>query len=374
MVETRSRLVGREVTKFSFSKDMRIEKKGYIRAISNTLYRRYVIMRKKITILVPAYNEAQSIPLLYRQLRRLIDSDIDWGDVENNYDWEILIVDDGSRDSSSEVLCELRGTDNRVNFISLSRNFGKENAMLAGMDFATGDAVVIMDADLQHPVETIPEMIKYWEEGYDDVYGKRLSRGKEPFLRKKFSLAYYNILQKSTNIEILQNVGDFRLLDRQCVDAIRQLRESQRNTKGLFCWVGFKKKAVDFETNDSTRASSTFKPMKLLSLAVEGITGFTTAPLRFATIMGVIVSIAAFVYIIVILSKTIFWGEPVRGFPTIMCAILFLGGCQLLALGIIGEYTGRIFNETKRRPPYIVKTHNGHPLSHGNNNHQTTTK
>lgn len=308
---------------------------------------------KRITILVPAYNEVQSLPLLYRRLSELI------GTSGKDYEWEILVVNDGSSDNTADVLSELHAADKRVTYITLSRNFGKENAMLAGMDHATGDAVIILDADLQHPVETIPEMIRYWEEGYDDVYGRRLSRGKESFLRKKLSLAYYSILQKTTNINILRNVGDFRLLDRRCVDVICRLRETQRNTKGLFCWIGFRKKAVDFETCDSVRGKSSFNPLKLMSLAVEGITGFTTSPLRFATIMGILVSMAAFLYLIVVLSKTIFWGEPVRGFPTIMCAILFLGGCQLLALGIIGEYIARIFNETKQRPPYIVKDING---------------
>uniref|UniRef100_UPI0025B34AFF glycosyltransferase family 2 protein n=1 Tax=Bacteroides acidifaciens TaxID=85831 RepID=UPI0025B34AFF len=305
-----------------------------------------------ITILVPAYNEARNLPGLVDALSSLSDS-ID------TYDWEFLIVNDGSSDNTSDVLRSLREQDIRVNYINLSRNFGKESAMLAGLDYAKGDCVVIMDADLQHPVSAVPEMIKAWEEGYDDVYGKRKTRGKESWLRKKLSLLYYSLLQKTTRIDILPNVGDFRLLDRRCVDAVRELRETQRYTKGLFCWIGFKKKPVEFESLDRTEGKSTFNFLSLLGLAIEGITGFTISPLRIASLLGVVVSIVAFTYLIFVIFKTIFYGEPVQGYPTLLCVILFLGGCQLLAIGIIGEYIGRIFNETKRRPPYLVDSYNG---------------
>lgn len=309
-------------------------------------------MKKLITILVPAYNEARNLPGLVDALSSLSDS-ID------TYDWEFLIVNDGSSDNTSDVLRSLREQDIRVNYINLSRNFGKESAMLAGLDYAKGDCVVIMDADLQHPVSAVPEMIKAWEEGYDDVYGKRKTRGKESWLRKKLSLLYYSLLQKTTRIDILPNVGDFRLLDRRCVDAVRELRETQRYTKGLFCWIGFKKKPVEFESLDRTEGKSTFNFLSLLGLAIEGITGFTISPLRIASLLGVVVSIVAFIYLIFVIFKTIFYGEPVQGYPTLLCVILFLGGCQLLAIGIIGEYIGRIFNETKRRPPYLVDSYNG---------------
>lgn len=319
-------------------------------------------MKKKITILVPAYNESGSLPELIGKLGNLIAGEVDWHGVENDYEWEILVVDDGSNDGTPDLLAGLRASEPRLNYLSLSRNFGKENAMLAGMDYAGGDCVIIMDADLQHPVEAIPQMIGCWEEGYDDVYGQRLSRGKESFIRRKFSIAYYSLLQKSSGIDALKNVGDFRLLDRRCVDAIRSLRETQRNTKGLLCWIGYRKKGVPFETNDRQEGKSRFGFLKLVQLAVEGITGFTTAPLRFATLMGIVVTLAAFVYIVFILVKTIIWGEPVRGYPTMMCVILFLGGCQLLSLGIIGEYVGRIFNESKNRPPYIAESYNGEKI------------
>lgn len=300
-----------------------------------------------ITILIPAYNESASLPKLHSALSELADK-------LDKYRWEFLIVNDGSSDNTAETLEKLRATDSRISYINLSRNFGKEAAMLAGMDHAQGDAVVIMDADLQHPVSAIPRMIAEWEKGYDDVYGKRLSRGKEPWLRKKFSMLYYSLLQRNTKINILPNVGDFRLLDRKCLEAMKSLRETQRYTKGLFCWIGFKKCPVEYETNDRVNGVSSFRFSNLLGLAMEGITGFTTSPLRIASVIGFIVSAIAFIYLIIVIAKTLFFGEPVQGYPTLLCVILILGGCQLLTIGIIGEYIGRIFNETKHRMPYIV--------------------
>jgi glycosyltransferase involved in cell wall biosynthesis len=276
----------------------------------------------------------------------------------DKYQFEYLFVNDGSSDNTLDVLKQLRAKCERVNFVSLSRNFGKENAMLAGFDYATGDAVIIMDADLQHPVEAIPEMIEKWEAGYEDVYGRRRVRGKESWLRRRLTLTYYNLLQRSTRIEILRNVGDFRLLDRRCIDALKALRETQRYTKGLYCWVGFKKTEFYFDQGDRVNGTSSFNFRGLFNLAIEGILCFTTAPLRFATMMGLLVSFLAFVYLIFVLCKTIFFGESVQGYPTIICLILFIGGCQLLALGIIGEYIGRIFNETKNRPVYIADLYN----------------
>lgn len=311
---------------------------------------------KKVTILVPAYREAKNLPLLVEALDGMVRGMNDSGRL---YEWEFLIVNDGSPDDTAEVLARLRAEDPRVNYVNLSRNFGKECAMLAGLDYAKGDAVVIMDADLQHPVETVPQMIEAWEEGYDDVYGRRRDRGKESWLRKKFSLAYYSLLQKTTRINVLQNVGDFRLLDRRCVTALQELRESQRYTKGLFCWIGYKKKAVEFETHDRAEGASSFNFLRLLGLAMDGITGFTISPLRIASVLGLLVSLIAFIYLIFVITKTLFFGEEIQGYPTLLCVMLILGGCQLLAIGIIGEYVGRIFNETKNRPVYLVDTYNG---------------
>lgn len=310
---------------------------------------------KKITILVPAYNEACNLSRLAEGLRPLIDNEL----TPNDYNWEVLIVNDGSRDNTLEVLEKMHADDPRFGVVDLSRNFGKEAAMLAGLDYASGDAVVIMDADLQDPVEIVPVMIAEWENGWDDIYGRRISRGKESWVRKTLTMLYYRLLQKATKIDILPNVGDFRLLDRQCVQALSQMRESQRYSKGLFSWIGFRKKEVKFERNDRLAGRSSFNYRKLFSLALDGLTGFSTAPLRFASMMGILTALVALVYLLYVLFKAILYGDPVAGYPTLMCVILFLGGGQLIALGIIGEYIARIFNETKLRPPYVVRTFNG---------------
>ncbi len=308
---------------------------------------------KKISLLIPVYNEEESLDSLYAALLPLL-ANSHHGLNGKKYKWEVILVDDGSSDNSYEKLKELNSRDSRFRYVRLSRNFGKEDALLAGFDRMTGDAMVIMDADLQHPVATIPEMIAKWEEGFDDVYGRRLSRGKESIFRKIFTKTYYRILNRSTRVDVLPNVGDFRLLDRKVVDAIRGLRESQRYTKGLYCWVGFKKTGVDFQTADRAAGETHMSAGRLINLALEGITSYTTAPLRIATVLGFIISLLSICYMIYIVCKTLIFGEPIQGFPTLICTILFLGGCQLLALGIIGEYIGKIYNESKHRPPYIV--------------------
>lgn len=308
---------------------------------------------KKISLLIPAYNESQSLPALREALTELMD-----GPISESYDFEVLFVNDGSADDTLEILRRMHDEDGRFSYVSLSRNFGKENAMLAGFDYVTGDCAVILDADLQDPVEVIPEMVEWWERGYDDVYGRRSTRGNESWLRKKLSLTFYDILQHSTRFDILPNVGDFRLLDRRCINALRELREGQRYTKGLFCWIGYSKKEVVFERHDREGGKSSFNFKSLFNLAIEGITSFTTTPLRIASVLGFLVSFIAIIYICVIITKTLFFGEVVKGFPTLMCIILFLGGVQLLCIGIIGEYVGRIFLETKHRPVYIADEYN----------------
>ena len=307
---------------------------------------------KKVSLLIPFYNEQEVLPMLYDRVKTLIDSN-------SMYNWEVLLVNDGSSDNSLCAVKQMHMRDSRFRYIDLSRNFGKEIAMLAGLDYVTGDCVVIMDADLQHPPELIPDMLKLWEEGYDDIYGKRNNRGREPWLRKKLSLLYYRLLQKSTKVHVLQNVGDFRLLDRICVDALKSMRETQRYTKGMFQWIGFKKQEILFDQEDRIAGDSKWNYFKLIGLAVEGITSYTTSPLKIATVMGLIVSLCAFCYMIYIFFKALFIGDPVAGYPTIMIVMLFLGGVQLLSLGIIGEYVGRIFNETKNRPVYFIREIDG---------------
>ena len=307
---------------------------------------------KKITILIPCYNEQESLPLLYEALVKIADS-------LPKYLWEFLFVNDGSRDNSLKLIKAYRSGDNRVCYIDLSRYFGKENAMLAGFDYATGDAIVIMDADLQHPTSVIPQMIAKWEEGFDDVYGQRINRGKERWLRKKLSLLFYYLLQKSSRYDVLPNVGDFRLLDRKCIKALRQLRESERYTKGMFAWIGFKKASVPFETHERYSGHSSWSLWDLIRLSLDGITSSTTFPLRLSTIAGTIVSAFAFIYIIYILINTLIYGDPVAGHPTLIITIMFMGGLNLIFLGIIGEYLARIFVETKNRPTYIANEYNG---------------
>ncbi|WP_088810866.1 MULTISPECIES: glycosyltransferase family 2 protein [Listeria] len=306
---------------------------------------------KKITILVPAYNEEQVLNMFYDQVLLTLDT-------IQNYSFEILFVNDGSKDNTLEILKKLREQDKRVSYINLSRNFGKEIAMIAGLDYADSDAVIIMDADLQDPPELIPEMIQYWEEGYDDVYAKRRSRDGESAMKKLTSRQFYKLLKKLTKVPIQEDTGDFRLLDRRAVNALREFREAQRYTKGMFSWIGFHKKEILFDRDKRGAGQTKWNYFQLMNLAMEGITSFTTAPLRLSALSGVLISIIAFIFMIWTFIKTLLFGESVSGYPSLMVVILFLGGIQLLSLGIIGEYLGRIFNETKQRPLYFVDRHN----------------
>ena len=306
----------------------------------------------KVSVLIPCYNEQENVEQLYDQLNASI------AQIEG-YEWELLFVDDGSHDDTLSRIKRLRERDERVAFISLSRIFGKESAMLAGFDHVSGDCVIIMDADLQHPPQLMAQMLEEWKKGFDDVYAERLNRGKESWLRRKASMTYYRLLQRMAKVDVLPNVGDFRLLDRKCIDSLRKMRETQRYTKGLYCWIGFKKKKITFEQADRQRGSSSFTYHRLFNLAIEGITSYTTAPLRISTVAGLFISLAAFVYMCYVLVKTLLYGEPVQGFPTLVILILFLGGVQLLSLDIIGEYLGRIVHETKNRPVYLISEQEG---------------
>lgn len=303
---------------------------------------------KKISILIPAYNEQEVLRHLYERLSKLAGETTD-------YNFEFLFVNDGSRDKTLEIIKDYAAKDARVAYVNLSRNFGKETAMIAGLDHVTGDATVIIDADLQDPPELIPKMIEFWEQGYDDVYARRNSRAGETWFKKTTSAAFYKILQKSTRIPIQQDTGDFRLLDRRCVEALRQIRETQRYTKGMFSWIGYKKKEITYDRDPRLAGETKWNYLKLLDLAIEGVVSFTTSPLRWSTIMGIIVSFFAFAYLLYLVIRTLFFGTDLAGYPSMMAVILFLGGVQLLSLGVIGEYIARIFTETKQRPLYFVE-------------------
>ncbi|MBQ9671593.1 MAG: glycosyltransferase family 2 protein [Prevotella sp.] len=306
---------------------------------------------KRVTILLPAYNEEASFPLITERMNQVVADNPD-------YEWEFLLVNDGSTDNTLQQMIRLHERDPRFSYVDLSRNYGKEIAMMAGFDYATGDALIIMDADMQHPVDVIPEMLRYWEEGYDDVYAQRQA-SKESWLKRKTSHWYYGLLQSMTKIPIQKDTGDFRLLDRSCIEALKQMRETERNTKGMYSWIGFHKKGIFYQQQLRQEGTSKWSTLSLLNLALNGITSFTTAPLRLASIMGIIVSLVAFIYLIYIIVVTNLYGEPVQGYPTIMVTMLFLGGVQLLGIGIIGEYLGRVFNEVKGRPGYFINSYNG---------------
>ena len=307
---------------------------------------------KKISIIIPAYNEQESLPILYERLTKLMDS-------MENYQFEVLFINDGSKDKTIEIIKKLRQKDERICYVDFARNFGKEIAMIAGLDYATGDCVVFMDADLQDPPELIPELVKYWEQGYDDVYAKRRSRKGETWLKKFTSKMYYRVLQHVTKVEIQEDTGDFRLLDRRCVNALKKLRESQRNTKSMFSWIGYKKKEVLYDRDPRVAGSTKWNYVKLMDLAIDGITSLTTSPLRLSTFIAIPTFIVLFVYLVYVIAKSFIIHEAIQAFQAIILLILFFSGIQILLFGIVGEYLGRIFNETKNRPLYLVNEYNG---------------
>ena len=305
-------------------------------------------MKKLITIMIPAYNEEKVLPQLFARLN-------DLAIYNKNYDFEFLFINDGSKDSTMEIIRKESEKNSKISYINLSRNFGKENAMLAGFDYAKGDALVIIDADLQDPPELIPQMISLWEDGFDDVYAKRESRDGETWIKKATSKWFYSVLDFVSNIEIQRDTGDFRLLDRRAVEALKTLRESNRYTKGMFSWVGFKKKEITYKRDPRAAGETKWNYFKLLNLAIEGITSFTTSPLRISLWTGLIISVSAFAWAAFLIIRKIFFGADMSGYTSLMSAILLLGGVQLVSIGIIGEYIGRIFTESKNRPVYLVQ-------------------
>lgn len=301
-----------------------------------------------LTVLVPVYNEESVLAEFYRRTVAVCDE-------LPNTSVEILFIDDGSSDQSVDMIKELIHQDPRVSLIRLSRNFGKEAALTAGIDHVDSDAVVIIDADLQDPPELIPQMLDLWRQGYDTVYGQRTERHGESFMKKATASAFYRVMARVGRFAIPRDTGDFRLLSRRAVTALRSLPESNRFMKGLFSWVGYPQISLKYSRDPRYAGDTKFNYWKLWNFALDGITSFTTLPLKLASYFGVLLALGSFVYGAYVIVKTLIWGDPVPGYPSLMTAILFIGGIQLMFLGILGEYLGRMFDETKRRPLYLVQ-------------------
>lgn len=299
-----------------------------------------------LTVVVPVFNEAENLAALHQRLADALQP--------TNLSWDVLYVDDGSTDQSLAVIRQLAADQPTVGWLSLSRNFGKELAMTAGLDHTSADAVVIIDADLQDPPELIPALIDRWREGYDVVYAQRTARAGESLVKRGTAAGFYRVINWLSRTRVPPDTGDFRLLSRRAVEALGRLRERHRFMKGLFAWVGYRQIAVPYEREPRLGGSTKFSYRSLWNFALEGITSFSNVPLKVASYLGLGASLGAMVYGFYIIAKTLLYGDPVPGYPSLMVVILFLGGVQLLALGIIGEYLGRVFVEAKQRPLYLV--------------------
>ena len=299
------------------------------------------------SVIVPAYNEEEVIGEFHSRLSAVLDA--------LPLDAEILYVNDGSRDGTMELLDGLHQSDERVAVIDLSRNFGKEVAMSAGLDHARGDAVVIIDADLQDPPELITQFVEEWQQGYDVVYAKRMHRKGETLLKKGTAHLFYRVMQRLSDFPIPEDTGDYRLMSRRAVDALCQLTERHRFMKGLFAWIGYKQKAVLYNRDERYAGETKWNYLKLWNFAIEGITSFSNLPLKFASYVGGAIAMLAFLYGTYMIIETLLHGNPVPGYPSLIVIVLFLGGVQLAAIGVLGEYVGRIFTESKRRPLYFVQ-------------------
>lgn len=299
-----------------------------------------------LTIMIPVFNEEECVNELYNNLNK----------VSKNLacDCEFLFINDGSYDKTLEMVKEIQVVDKRVSVLDLSRNYGKEIAMTAGLDYMKGDTLVIIDADLQDNPNLLPLMIQEIENGYDDVYAQRTSRKGESWLKKSTSFLFYRLLAMMSSVPIQKDTGDFRMLSSKAVKALRQFGENERNMKGLFSFIGFKKKAIYYVRDERIAGKTKWNYFKLINLAIRGITAFSIKPLRIISVIGLVVSLGSFVFFIKVLIKAIFFGDPVAGYPSMMSAILLLGGLQLLSIGVLGEYLGIIFSETKKRPVYFI--------------------
>lgn len=299
-----------------------------------------------LSVIAPAYNEAAVLPAFYAAISRSLSAD--------GQPFEIVFVNDGSRDATLTVMRGLKAAHRNITIIDLSRNYGKEIAMSAGLDHAKGEAVLIMDADLQHPPEIIPAMIEGWREGYDVVYGRRRDRKGDGWARRRTAQAFYRVMARIGRVPIPENAGDFRLMSRKAVDAVRAMREHHRFMKGVFAWVGYPTKSVPFDVAPRAAGVSKFNLWKLWNFSIEGVTSHTLAPLKVSTYLGLAVAFLAIVYGAYVVAETLIRGNPVPGYPTLVTLMLFLGGVQLIVLGVMGEYLGRVFNETKGRPLYFT--------------------
>lgn len=303
---------------------------------------------KLISIVIPVYNEIDVIDACYERLTRVMGA-------LAGYDYELVFVDDGSRDRTHARLLEFHAQDPHLRIVKFSRNFGHQIAVTAGVDQARGDAIVIIDADLQDPPEVIPRMVEKWEEGYDVVYGVRQRRAGESRLKLLTAAAFYRLLRSFTNIEIPVDVGDFRLISARAAEQLRKLREKDRFVRGLVSWIGFRQTGIPYERDSRLAGETKYPYRKMFKFAIDGITSFSSLPLRLASWLGYMASFLAFIYLVSVFVQRAM-GHTVEGWATIMVAMLFLGGVQLICLGIIGEYIGRIFNETKSRPMYVIES------------------
>ena len=299
-----------------------------------------------LTIVVPAYNEGEGLADFHARLAAVLDG----MDAASS----VLYVDDGSRDDTWRVMCALREADPRVSTLRLSRNFGKELALTAGLDRVDADAAVVIDADLQDPPELIPAFVAHWRDGYDVVYGTRATRAGESSFKRMTASGFYRVMERLSATPIPRDTGDFRLLSRRALDALKQVRERQRFMKGLFTWVGFRQAAVVYHRDPRHAGQTKWNYWRLWNFAIEGITSFSNAPLKVATYFGLLSALLAFGFGLWVLGKALLFGDPVQGYPSLMVVVLFLGGVQLIALGVMGEYLGRLDVESKQRPLYLI--------------------
>ena len=301
----------------------------------------------KISLIVPVYNEEDSIPIFYDAVRKNKEL--------NEHNVEILFINDGSTDNTDEIAAAIASNDPLVLVINFSRNFGKESALFAGIEHASGDAVIPIDVDLQDPIDVVPLLIKKWQQGADVVLAKRVDRSTDSYLKRRSAELFYKINNYVSETKIEENVGDFRLMSRQVVEAIKTLPERKLFMKGLLSWVGFDADVVEYLRAERTTGKSKFNGWKLWNFALEGITSFSTVPLRIWTYIGLSIATFSLVYAFWMVLDKLIWGNPVPGYPSLITAVLFLGGIQLIGIGVIGEYIGRIYMETKNRPRYIIK-------------------